>query len=269
MVLTPYSLMYQTVFFENQQGPVKETLLQNLKPFFYRGIPEPTVVLPILPVLSIPEKKVINSPPPSIKPIQKTLFWCLYHANHGPPLYVEKYDINMELKERHKMADFFRENNRVLKDRRHRLTNADVDEILSNILTLSSRKTFWTTCFGDISADISQAIVFAQYYKKNIVICIPERRIQVSFMYEDQADKITLLYNPVNNLFEITDEETTGYLSMETMKTTLKPVSQYKIGELLEMWQQVGLVSPPKKKAEIYQGIIEHCRGVYVSSSSC
>ena len=284
LAMNPYQLMYQTVFFENQQGPSKEDLLQKLKPYFYKGITE--VAKPQIPVSirELPQEQpeqtsktlsFIPKPPtlpqlPPLKPIQNTLFWCLYHAKNGPPLYAETYDINMELRERHRIADYFRENTKCLKDRRHRLTNADVDELVCNLLSLSARRTFWTTCFGDIPADLSQAVVFAQYYKKNIDICIPERRIRVSFLYEEQADKITLLYNPTNNLFEITENAetlTTGYLSMETMKTSLKPLSQYKIGDLVEIGQQVGLLSPPKKKEELYKRIIEHCHGLAVSSS--
>lgn len=264
--MNPYSLMYQTVFFPNQQGPNQEDLLVQLKPFFYKGETEcvkPQIIPIQTPVVTKepPKQRVIQESPPQ-KPIQNTLFWCLYHAINGRPLYAETYDIKMELQERHKIADYFREKNRCLKDRRHRLTNADVDEIVSNLLTLSARKTFWSTCFGEIPVDISQAVVFAQYYKKNIDICIPERRIKVSFIYEEHVDKITLLYNPVNNLFKVAENESTGYLTMETMKMCLKSLSQYKIGELVEIGQQLGLSSPPKKKGDLYKRIIEHCHGL-------
>jgi len=272
IVHTPYSLMFQTVFLENQQGSIKEDLLQKLKPFFYKGVTE--LANCIHNTLLIEEKKVeilpkIETRVERKEPIKNTMFWSLYHY-HNPLLYAEKYDINMELQERHKIAEHFREKTKCLKDRRHRLTNADVDEIVSNLLTLTTRKTIWTTCFGDISVDISQAIVFAQYYRKNIYICIPERRIMVSFIYEEDSDKITLIFDPISGLFKISEEAntlTTGYLSMETMKTTLKPLSQYKLTELVEMCQQLGL-SPPKKKCDLYRCIIDHCHGVNVSSTS-
>ena len=269
--MNPYSLIYQTVFFPNQQGPQQEDLLVQLKPFFYKGETEffkPQIIpiqTPVIMKEPLKQRLIVEPPPP--KPIQNTMFWCLYHAINGRPLYAETYDIKMELQERHKIADFFREKNRCLKDRRHRLTNADVDEIVSNLLTLSARKTFWTTCFGEIPVDISQAVVFAQYYKKNIDICIPDRRIKVSFIYEEQADKITLLYNPTNNLFIVAENVSTGYLTMETMKTSLKPMSQYKIVELVEIGQQLGLLLPPKKKGDLYKRIIEHCHGLSSLSS--
>lgn len=269
-VMTPYALMYQTVFFGNQQVAKKEDLLVQLKPFFYKE----TVKKPETPIVNTTRvlPKIVPSvfeplPPPPPKPTKNTLFWCLYHAHNGPLLYSEKYDINMELQERHKMADHFRENNRVLKDRRHRMTNADVDEIMSNLLTISSRKTFWSTCFGELTTDISQAIVFSRYYKTNIIICIQERRVAVSFVYEEQAKTITLLLTPENGLYEITEnpETATGYLMMETMRTSLKPLSQYKMGDLAEMGQKLGLLALPKKKAELYQTIVDHCQGKRVN----
>ena len=290
LTMNPYSLMYQTVFFENQQVPLKEDLLQTLQPFFYRGagaeVKNPvtnasiaatasTASTAATPSTSTPVKERVPVPvpvpvkEPVKRPQKNTLFWCIYHAIHGPPLYAETYDINMELKERHKIADCFRENTRCLKDRRHRMTNADVDEVVSNLLTLSARKTFYTTCFGDIMTDLSQTVVYAQYYKKNIDICLPDRRVKVSFLYDETADKITLLYDPLSNLFLFEDAVAeSAFLQMENRKASLKTLSQYKIGELVEIGQQLGITSPPKKKGELYKRILEHCHGLTSSSSS-
>ena len=279
LTLNPYSLMYQTVFFENQQVPLKEDLLQTLQPFFYRGAgaevkkPVATVVTAATPTThttAVKERVPVPVKEPLKKPQKNTLFWSIYHAIHGPPLYAETYDINMELQERHKIADCFRENTRCLKDRRHRMTNADVDEVVSNLLTLSARKTFYTTCFGDIMTDLSQVVVYAQYYKKNIDICLPDRRVKVSFVYDETADKITLLYDPLSNLFLFAEDAMAVdvFLQMENIKASLKTLSQYKIGELVEIGQQLGITSPPKKKGELYQRILEHCHGLTSSSSS-
>lgn len=260
----PYSLIYQTVFFPNQQVMKKEDLLVQLKPYFHKE-----EIAPKTPVIEEPQNKTIiikEIEPP--KPIKNTLFWCIFHSVNGPPKFAEKYDIIMELQERHKITDYFRDKTWVLKNRFHRLTNADVDEVMSNLLTISAKKTFWTTCFGEILSDISQTVVFSQYYKKNIDICIVERRIAVSFIYEEDAEKITLQYEPEKNIFTVVENTiTTGYLFMQTMKNCLKPVSQYKIAELVEIGEKIHLLSPPKKKNELYEKIIEHCKNITSSSS--
>lgn len=273
-VQPPYSLIYQTVLGPPKMSP--KDLLDHLKPYFYK---ESVSVLPLLPskqqyvVPAVVYKEPVVKLPQQLQPIQApqrpqkySLFWCLYHFTNGPPIYSETYDINQELLERQRMADFFRNNTRCLKDKAHRLTNADIDEVVSNLITLSARKITFDTCFGSILTDLKQSVVYVQYYKKNLRIFIPGRRIYVDFMYSDEADRIALLYDPSTDLFEVVEtdpvENGDNYLKMENYRSSLKAPSHYKMGELIDLAQRLGIADAPKKKENLYQCITDFCHGV-------
>lgn len=221
-----------------------------------------------------------NNKQNSAVPYKNSLFWCCFVAANGLPPFGEP-PLPIELKMKEEMGVFFRKNARCLKDKRHRITLADMEEILTDLMTISTRPQEYNTSFGVLRTNLAVCIAYAIYWKINIYIACPARCIYTSFIYDE--DDQTNPNNPKQfcsnnagfcllflrgNSFELCDETEklnkikADYLELCHYKRPLHAVSYYKTMELQEIYERLNVSvggDVPTKKADIYKAIENHC----------
>lgn len=197
-----------------------------------------------------------------------SLLRCIYTAVHGEPTSFESYTINQEMNERQKMALYFRDRTKELKDRSHRLTNMDVEELLSDLMTMTTRKNSYNSCFGEIFVPLSQTVVYSRFYQRIIHIVCEDIHTYTTFepVGEPTGPPIYILFHRNQNSFEWkegwggSDFVSSLYLKMENFRMALKPLSQYKMEDLNHIINLLGLGGGGErmKKKDLYTLIQNH-----------
>jgi hypothetical protein len=201
------------------------------------------------------------------EPVQSdSLFWCVYTFVNGYSDYLmigSKY-ANNEIVEKQKFFAFFKKCPKILKTTNCKITNQQTEEILSEMLSMNDQTSF----LGIIALVV--------YYKINILLVHDTKKMYLSFrLMEDDNEqphtqKTCVLYkHPKSNkrykmkMYE-EDAETIStikntMLSLESYMKPLRAISTYKITELEEIAEKLGIEVSKMKKQELYAKIQEYC----------
>ena len=188
-----------------------------------------------------------------------TIFWCIYTFIYGEGEYMHighSYG-NKALEEKQKIIEFIKKTPKLLKSSNVKLTNGNIQEILSEFMvdkTISS--------FG-IAA-------LAIYYKTPIFIVNEEKKTYLKYLPEIEHYEKTPCYLFVHR----TERGTPKYklslnninlnieamICLESHLKPFKPASYYKIEDLNTIAEKIGFVLPTKiKKTELYEKLCELC----------
>jgi len=178
--------------------------------------------------------------------------------------------VSEEMDERQKMALYFhasKSRKLQLKDAGHRLTYADIDSILSDLMTIP-RQEGWTSCFGYGWVDLPLCIACAQYYHRDIVVGDPLHQTFVRFL-GSQEDKDTTAYflldKSKRRLVPTDKVPTETWFEMWDYRKPLRAMSHYKVEDLNKIVHQLPYVGAlPKKstKQDLYTAIEHYCFGL-------
>jgi hypothetical protein len=178
-----------------------------------------------------------------------------------------KSETNRQLDERQKIATHFRQTPKSLKLKAHKMVDADCEEIISDLITFAQSKVF-LSAFGQISCSLGLCVAYAVFYRRQIAIVVDERKSYVLFTpptYEegdDQAGTLVLqlalkrqeFFRHNSDLAYWADVKEKYYCCM-TYKKALPAISNFKLAELEDLANKLGVASKGGKKADIYLAI--------------
>ena len=191
-----------------------------------------------------------------------TIFWCIYAFIHGQGEYNQighSYG-NRQLEEKQKIIDYVKKNPKILKSSNLKITNGNIQEILSEFMVDKS------TSFYGVAA-------LAIYYKTPIYFINQEKKTYLKFLPESEY-----LENPICYLYlhktdrgfpkykmNVLDEqkentELNSMICLESHLKPLKPISYYKSEDLNIIAEKIGFFRKEKmKKQELYEKLYELC----------
>lgn len=213
-----------------------------------------------------PKQNMVASKYAFVPKQSDTLFWCIYYEIYGENDYLQighRYS-NRETSEKQKIVEYFRSHNtKLLKNSNQKITNGQVQEIMSEFMCIQDK----TSMLGFIALVI--------YYKRTIYLIHGEKNIFIKFEQSDSVDDdpIILEYAVTNN-----DRQKTKYkLCMINDKSQfideirrtkhefhqynkpLQGLSSYKTDELREISFKMNIDCVGKKKNELYHEINHYC----------
>lgn len=192
-----------------------------------------------------------------------SLFWCLFIIAHGYKEYHmvgRNYGVR-ELEEKKKIYEFVKANPTRLKSTNYKMTNVAIQEIMSELMVVQKKTSY--LCM----------IAILVYYNVNLLVVNPSEKSMIEFWVDKEEatkEKVDtfVLYkdNHTNYKLQI---ENIGVSTIQGMKEKMvswehfdKPmrgVSSYKVAELQELLQKLGLFVEGKKykKEEMYELIVK------------
>jgi hypothetical protein len=191
---------------------------------------------------------------------ENSLFWCIYISHYGINefLYNKKLQTTIEIEEKHKIIEYLKKQPKDLKNSNHKITNIMIQEIYSDIMSLSTPTLL--SVFG-----------FSLFYKKNIYIV--NNRTYYSFFYNKDIDSseesaVIINYNNESGLFGLDQvnimENITriknNLVCLEGIDKPLRGMSAYKVEELEDYARKLNIKSEVHlKKKELYDIIHDTC----------
>ena len=207
------------------------------------------------------------------EPHQKdSIFWCVFIEVYGYQEYLmvgTRYG-NRELEEKQKMISFFKEQPKVLKNTNHKITNINIQEILSEFLSLQNETTF----LGIIG--------LVSFYKIPIFLVDETKKTYLKYHLLDDSEndnecetnktKTCILYKNTSlkgftkykmKLSGSTETDLEdikqNMLCLEHYAKPLRAISTYKVCELEQIAELLGISTDKLKKPELYAKITEYC----------
>lgn len=197
-----------------------------------------------------------------IYPKQKdTLFWCIYIAGNN---YNEFLNINrnygvQELEIKYKTHEFIKNNTHKLKNTNIKFTKILIQEILSELITNINNTSY--QC----------AIALIIYFNINIIIIDPTDKIYLVLNSNEDDETIPtyLIKKDKYGKYSIdlniltTEQITTiqkNKIKLVSYQTPLKPMSGYKLDELKNMLNILGLESSNMNKTELYAILVQYVK---------
>lgn len=149
----------------------------------------------------------------------------------------------------------------------YKLTHAEVDEIVSDLMTVNVLQEPITSCFGRVFTNLALCCAYSFYYKKTIVLVQLERKTQLTFFYDGDGCQTVLAFDSLKTAFRSLEGVPEGYLEMHDIKKPLKAVSHYKTDELASILQSIENKDEKKRnkdekkrnKQELYTAITHYC----------
>jgi len=242
------------------------TARESALPMIMIDVPKQIEYIPSHPATKTKEPEIKTSKK-WFEPLQKdTIFWCVFSFIYGHTEYLmvgSRYG-NRELEEKGKMMSYLNESKKQLKNINHKITNANIQEILSEFLALQNETTF----LGIIG--------LVAFYKIRILLVDENRNLYVDFHIADTETKTCILYKNTTGKgsrgakyrmnMDLEDTETevlriqTNMLRLEHFTKPLRAISSYKLSELEEIAKMIGFSNDEKlKKPELYARITEYC----------
>lgn len=243
------------------------------------NVPIPNA-LPVVKESSPPEPAIITKPEAPV-PIRKidvprkpkgtifypqqenSLFWCLYIMHYG----FQKYELvrkhgNEELAEKQKIIDYLKTpvGSAKLKVSNHRITNAMVQEIISDVMMMK-KKSGLSAVFG-----------VAAYYNLP-AICVVKGKLLMAFTQDknipiSSLDSCAIIHVSEKNHFGFEMEPTAEkiaaldkYVKLESLDKPLKGISTYKVNDLDVIARKLDFtedVIGQCNKTELYNKITEY-----------
>ena len=203
-----------------------------------------------------------------------TIFWCVFISVYGLGEYYQvghSYG-NRILEEKLKVANWIKSAKKSLKNSNFKFTNELIEETMSEFMVDKC------TSFNGLAA-------LALYYKRNIYVLDEKRKLYMKFLSPDSdsdsdSDNIYIYYHDFMRgeyKYKIrTDidenEQTSDFLNshsffcLENVHKPLKPISTYKVEDLINIASIIGLNTTDKvKKQELYNMILEKCQWTEVT----
>ena len=157
-----------------------------------------------------------------------------------------------ELENKKLVGEFLSSHPGLLKQTNYKITKASVQEILSDCLT--NQKDTSMLCL----------IAIISYFKMNVIIINSTNKLMLEFLsmpdislpmyvlYKDSYGKYKIKTTPISQ--EKVAEMKTSIICLENYLKPLKPISAYKIEELINITKTVGIYNEneKKKKTELY-----------------
>lgn len=179
--------------------------------------------------------------------------------------------INDEMTEQMLIATYYEKNpaqKKAWKQGKHRLFNADIDEIMTDLMSADvSNKRFQEgriSCFGRIHTNLAIIIALTHYYKKTVVVIDETRRTYVPFPDTNPCYDVWIRFDPLANRFEKMDGsiDLEPLLEMHDYRKPLKALSYYKKEELEEIAKK--FLFEPKKadKKSLADALQNYCFGI-------
>ena len=229
-----------------------------LEPLFYKGLTMATAMpttATAMPTAKATANKIVSMPTAmsTVRKFQGSLFQCILFSLQG-----KSCEIREEINEKQKMIQELSALKKTLKTIPYRMTKSELEEIISDLITLSTKKHEYMSCFGIIHLNLYQTVLYSHYYKKNICLFSPLQKIWLDFVIDDSYPCLYLEFKK-GSLFEIVLDapapDLSTFIKAESPVSLLKSISHYKIAELKSIHQQrVGTTIPEKtKKQELYQ----------------
>jgi len=142
-----------------------------------------------------------------------------------------------------------------------RLTKSELEEIISDLITWYTRTRQYDSCFGIISIDLHQIILYSYFYQKNIIVFCFIRKILLPFIVDESYESIYLKLLDTQQgctLFETVDSvpDMSEWVKAESCQSVLKAISHYKLGDLQTIYEKLfGNSNLESKKQEMYKEI--------------
>lgn len=196
----------------------------------------------------------------TISPLQRdSLFWCIYIAINDYAEYnvIHNNHNTCEIEWKQKLSKKITEDLSKIKTSNHKITKANVSEILSDLMT------------NPYKTDVLCLIAITIYYNINIVIMNELKTLRFEFMTQNEDAKTYVLYkNDMNYYsicpeslmeFELDDIRKTSFL-IENNEKQMKSVGSYKVDSLVQYAKMFGLYKEAEKykKNDIYNMVREY-----------
>lgn len=197
-----------------------------------------------------------------------SIFWCVFVFTYGYGEYLmvgSKYG-NRELEEKQKMITQFKTNPKSLKTTNHKITNGNIQEIYSEFMAIQNE----TSLMGVIALTV--------FYDIRILLVDASKKTYLDFHTSNNdsynLEKTCVLYKnkgirgktKYTIHMSMTDEMIQTIqktmLCLDGYNRALRSISSYKIGELEDICNLLGLITDINKRAkkdELYNRINEHC----------
>ena len=171
------------------------------------------------------EEKNINNITSYTPDKKDSLFWCIYIAVNGFVEYelIHRNFTNVIIAEKQKVAESFSQNIKRMKNINVKLTNGNIQNIISDMMT-------------NQGMNIEMLYGFAIYYKKQIVVVYSNVYIDIlPDIYEDKPIVISKKTDYSLELEPCMEDIKYKYYLINTPEKPLNSVSTYKIQELKDI----------------------------------
>jgi len=184
---------------------------------------------------------------------EDSLFWCIFIYTQGTLEYnkIQRSYHNIIISEKQKIVNYYSKNIKLMKELNVKLTNAEIQEIISNIMINN-----------DVNIDMLYA--FSIYYKLRIYILKPEKEIYVDIKPNEEENFIILVKKDKEygiDLEKLLLKKLDRYYKLEKYNKPLKGISTYNISELREISDKLELqnVNNKTSKQDLYKEIYIYC----------
>ena len=193
-----------------------------------------------------------------ISPTQHdTLFWCIYIAAFGYNDYLQ-IDRNYGVKEleiKKKVCDSIQASPNQLKQTNYKITKVAIQEIMSDFLTCQKETSM--LCLIAIICHFKMNIVMVDSTNKLMLefLSLPDITLPTYVLYKDTYGKYKIKTTPIFQ-DEIALMKST-MICLENYIKPLKPISTYKLEDLVELAKKMGVYNETekRKKTELYEQI--------------
>lgn len=251
-------------FYDNPRIELSQ-IITDLNPYMYTNsikTPDKSNSIKLVPP---PSLSIVEKPKPImdlIIPNQKdTLFWCLYIIANG-------YNDFQQITRNHRVRqldvqkmviDHITKDKSVMKNTNIKFTNVAIQELLSDLLTISKHINY------------QQMMSLCVFYNINIYMINNEKNVYLKFISNTDIELSTYaIYRNQNNIYSVDVEPITNdklyniekMICLESYLRPLKTISNYKIVELTELAKKLDLLEDDKKykKQELYDMIYNKIR---------
>ncbi len=192
---------------------------------------------------------------------ENTLFWCMFISKYGLFEYemIGSRYLNAELDEKQKMVDYLLKVPEKLKASSEKLSKQAIQELAGDLMV--EKRDAFSTMIG-----------FSVFYGMDIYVVFPHNKTYLLFSQKNECcDKHVILYakqvGKRNNwIFSVETDLSFSlsdivdvYYQIDSYKKSIKGQSAYKVDELREIANKVGIEIPDKiKKSELYEKLAEH-----------
>lgn len=205
-----------------------------------------------------PQKKVDEYITPKLT---DSLFWCVYIATNGYDEYLQiqrNYGMK-ELEIKKSIADMVKEKPSAFKLTNHKVTKVSIQEILSELLT--SQKETSMLCL----------MAMTIYYNINVILVNSTNQFMVEFFSNKDVELPTYAIRKDDRKYSINVEPLSKerianmketMVCLENYLKPLKPMTTYKVDDLIQLATKLGLYKDTEKikKIDLYEKLSEYMK---------
>jgi hypothetical protein len=220
--------------------------------------PEKSIIGTLVNSLILPSQNIAPSVDDIISPTHHdTLFWCMYIAAFGYNDYLQigrNYGVK-ELEIKKLVGESIQSSPAQLKQTNYKITKASIQEIMSDCLTCQKETNM--LCFIAIICYFKMNVIMVDSTNKCMLefISLPQITLPTYVLYKDAYGKYKIKTTPIFQ-DEIASMKK-NMVCLENYLKPLKPISTYKIDDLIQIAKTIGIYdeTEKKKKPELYEQI--------------